>query len=200
MNNKVKLYKNKNRGKVEVRKNYVPQYQLFGIEPTEIKSSVIPQNMIRDKEDLDSNNPRNRKVAVRQPYANSKDSKNNFNVPPPNVGNNVEQTWSSVDGQYIDDVSIDDSFSENEQNSHITNENSFNNEDELFPIVSDLGDDDYLLIVSGRPLCSGPLLEIQDQARALVFGEHELCDGTEIPVDDLIILKKVKIKMGLFLE
>jgi hypothetical protein len=50
------------------------------------------------------------------------------------------------------------------------------------------------------PLCSGPKEEIEDQARALVFGEHEMCDGNPVPVDDIVILKRVKVKVGLFLE
>jgi hypothetical protein len=72
--------------------------------------------------------------------------------------------------------------------------------EDLLPVLTDLDDEMYLLIVSGVPVCSGPKAEIEDQARALVFGEHEMCDGNPVPVDDIIILKRVKVKVGLFLE
>ena len=71
---------------------------------------------------------------------------------------------------------------------------------DLVPILADLDDESFLLIVAGVPVCSGPKEEIQDQARALVFGEHEMCDGNPVPIDDIIILKRVKVKVGLFLE
>jgi hypothetical protein len=63
-----------------------------------------------------------------------------------------------------------------------------------------LQEDDYLLLVDGTAICSGPMDEVQEQARGLVFGEHPLCDGEPIPVDDIVVIKRVKLKVGLFLE
>jgi len=34
----------------------------------------------------------------------------------------------------------------------------------------------------------------------LVFGEHEMCGGSPIPVEDLLIVKRVKVKVGLFFD
>lgn len=73
------------------------------------------------------------------------------------------------------------------------------NED-LLPIVADMEEDSYLLIIAGVSVCSGPMEEIQEQARGFFYGEHELCDGKQTSLDDIIILKRVKIKLGLFLE
>jgi hypothetical protein len=71
---------------------------------------------------------------------------------------------------------------------------------DLVPVLTGLEEDAHLLIVSGVPVCSGPREEIEEQARLLVFGEHEMCAGEPVPVDDIIILKRVKVKVGLFLE
>lgn len=72
--------------------------------------------------------------------------------------------------------------------------------DDLIPVLTGLEEDAHLLIVSGVPVCSGPKEEIEEQARLMVFGEHEMCEGNPVPVDDIIILKRVKVKVGLFLE
>lgn len=214
----IKLYKNPDRTKAsETVKPYVPQYQLLGAEPEEYKSSmstvVIPSPSEED-------NPRLRKPGLRQPYAVAEDSpvgRGKGFVP--NVGNNMEHTWAGVDGDIIDDLSgitIDKSSKMIDNNDFIANEQLpeldevlnpprkiFSKEekvDDLLLTLSSLDSDSYLLIVDDVPVCSGPLPEIQDQARALVFGEHELCDGKEIDVEKLLIVKRVKIKMGLFLE
>lgn len=71
---------------------------------------------------------------------------------------------------------------------------------DLFSIISDLSDSLYLLIVNGTSVCSGPQEEIEEQARALVFGEHQMCGGNPTPIEDIVIVKKVKMKIGLFLE
>jgi hypothetical protein len=73
-------------------------------------------------------------------------------------------------------------------------------QDDLIPVLTGLEEDAHLLIVSGVPVCSGPREEIEEQARLMVFGEHEMCEGNPVPVDDIIILKRVKVKVGLFLE
>ena len=80
------------------------------------------------------------------------------------------------------------------------NSNSDSNSEDLLSIVSELDEDSYLLIVSGVPVCSGPLVEIQEQASALAFGEHQLCEGEPTPLEDILVLKRVSLKMGLFLE
>lgn len=214
----IKLYKNPDRAKAtEQVKPYVPQYQLLGAEPEEYKSSISPVVVPAPSEE---DNPRLRRPGLRQPYAVTEDSpigRGKGFVP--NVGNNMEHTWASVDGDIIDDlsgISIDKDSVMIDNNDFVTTEELpqldefvnpprkiFSKEekvDDLLLTLSSLSDDSYLLIVDDVPVCSGPLLEIQDQARALVFGEHELCDGKEIDVEKLLIVKKVKIKMGLFLE
>jgi hypothetical protein len=224
MSDNVKTYKNRKRSHPEKYKPYVPQYVVHGVEPSEYKSAVVPENT-RVAVPKEAAN-RTRKVGIRQPYAASVPSPvGRGRGPIPNVGNNVEHTWSSVDGDIVDDLSgqldpnhpmVDNNdfvtpgalglspeeynMTNQVQNPPIQFDTTAANHEDLFPIVRDLEDSAYLLIVDGVPVCSGPKEEIEEQARALVFGEHEMCDGTPIPSDDIIIIKRVPVKIGLFLE
>lgn len=232
---KVKTYKNPDRNKPEPFKAYVPQYQVNGIEPGEYHGAVVPSGTQVARPSAD--NPRMKKPALRQPYApvDTPSPVGRGRSPIPNVGNNMEHTWSSVDGQdIVDDISgeVDPNHLMVDNNDYVTDQAfgfqagplaaeiakgpqgqvSFEEEvqahpvhsqdtvQDLIPILSHLDDESFLLIVAGVPVCSGPKEEIQDQARALVFGEHEMCEGNPVPIDDIIILKRVKVKVGLFLE
>lgn len=248
-NGKVKIHKNPNRGDNSEHKPYVPQYQIYGIQPSEYGATSSPNMQIAKPS---THNPREgRMPALRQPYAEATESPIGTG-PVPNVGNNMEHTWSSVDGEIIDDLTgetvnpdqmidnnefltdqafgfqagvmaneiqqnnkgkilienesiYDDSSNQSVIQSVIENNSNYvvssNIEaEELMPIVANLADNSFLLIVSGVPVCSGPKEEIEEQARAIVFGEHDLCDGHPVEIDDIIILKRVKIKVGLFLD
>jgi hypothetical protein len=256
-NGKVKIIRNLERNKTATYKPYVPQYQVHGKEPAEYHSGMIPGNVILAKPSpLPLDNPRAKRPAVRQPYAVETSSPvGRGRGPVPNVGNNMEHTWSSVDSEVIDDLSgqvIDPNQVMVDNNDFVSDaalglppgtggsmvnssgpieyqewQNGANASDinptfeqhppiieeepkmmgprgseteDLFNILGNLTDDTYLLIVDSVPICSGPMEEIQDQARALVFGEHSMCDGNPVPVDDIVILRKVKVKVGLFLE
>lgn len=203
---KVKIYKNPHRNEKETYIKYVPQYQVMGIDPEEIRSSVVPANTtVANSPSLESN-PRFGRT-VNQPYAEIGNSFEMGSVP--NVGNNMEHTWSGVDGQIIDDISgenVDlppdhpmiDNNNFIEEDAPSSNEDY--NKDDVIPILHDLKYNSYLLLVNGSPICSGPLSEIEDQVKALIFGEHELCNGISIPEEDLIVIKRVPIKIGVFLE
>jgi hypothetical protein len=234
-NEKIKTYRSRQRGAPEQAQPYVPQYQVWGKEPSEYKSAVLSGStkVAQTSED----NPRVRKVGIRQPYAAPVASPvGRGRGPIPNVGNNVEHTWSSVDGDIIDDLPTDhviDSEHAMVDNNDFVSDMALGlqeelpmldevqnptpkqfiqrtapspqvaptvPEEDLFPVVRDLDEGSYLLIVSGVPICSGPKEEIQEQASALIFGEHEICDGNPIPDDDIVIIKRIPIKVGLFLE
>lgn len=238
-NGKVKVYKNPDRNKAPAYKPYVPQYQVHGVDPEEYRGAVVPGGVKMAKPSPD--NPREgKRPSLRQPYADVAITSpiGRGRGPVPNVGNNMEHTWSSVDGSIVDDLT-----DEVDPNQEMVDNNDYVSDaalgyqsgptaadirgkrgerfqvfppqaieqeieavhrpadpEDLLPVLTDLDDDAYLLIVSGVPVCSGPKEEIEDQARALVFGEHEMCDGNPVPVDDIIILKRVKVKVGLFLE
>jgi hypothetical protein len=233
---KVKLIKNPDRNKPAPYKPYVPQYQVHGKDPQEYQGGAVVPGAIARPTTLPSDNPRARRVPVRQPYAEAITSPiGRGRGPVPNVGNNMEHTWSSVDGEIVDDLSGQeiDPNQEMVDNNDFVSDSAFGYQsgptaadiqpnyqvfpaqafekevqanhipadpEDLLPVLTSLEEDDCLLIVSGVPVCSGPKDAIEDQARALVFGEHEMCDGNPVPVDDIIILKRVKVKVGLFLE
>lgn len=235
---KVKIYKNKERGKTEVRKaSYVPQYQLMGMEPEEAKtgpatSGTRVSTSVVIQEPQTNDNPRTRRVGIRQPYAEPLPSPIGRNKGPvPNVGNNMEHTWSSVDGEIIDDLSDLVAFQDRDQNQPMIDNNDYISdealglpheelpaldevrtppskkftaaapeEDDVVSVLHNLSEGDYLLMVNGVSVCSGAAEQVQEQARLLVFGEHDLCDGNPIPVDDIIVIKRVPIRVGLFLE
>lgn len=231
---KIKIYKNKERSKTEVRTAYVPQYQIMGVEPEEVSggvaSSLAGHVSIQSPQTQTNDNPRTRRVGIRQPYAAPSPSPvGGSRGPVPNVGNNMEHMWSSVNGDIIDDLSdveLDHPMIDN--NDFVSNEAlGLPTEKEELPqlnevthpskkvfqssieeheendgasVIANLSEGDYLLIVSGVPVCSGPSSEVQEQARMLVFGDHELCDGNPIPVDDIVVIKRIPIKIGLFLD
>jgi hypothetical protein len=199
-NPSVKIYKNKQRSEKEVFQPYVPQYKVLEVEPLEYKSSLVPINtpVIRPTESAN----RNRQPAIRrEPSLEEQQSIL------PSVAH-MQQTWSSVDGNIIDDAFENDGASMIDNNDFYTDESlgnhpqvnrSQSSSNDLSDVVNDLDVDSYLLLVKGEPICSGPIEEIEDQTRALIFGEHDLCGGEPIPEEDLIVLKKLKIKVGVFL-
>lgn len=199
-NPSIKIYKNKHRSEKEVYQKYVPQYKALEIEPTEYKSGLVPLNtpVVRPNEAAN----RNRQPAIRQePSIEEQQS-----ILPSAV--NMQQTWSSVDN-ILDEEDVIDDTPMIDNNNFYTEESLGNKpqtnrdqslDNDLTNIVNDLGVDSYLLLVKGEPICSGPIEEIEDQTKALIFGEHDLCGGEPIPEEDLIILKKLKIKVGVFLE
>jgi hypothetical protein len=244
---KVKVYKNPDRNRAVAHTPYVPQYQVIGVEPTEYKSPTASGFNVPKVSSGSKDNPRMKRAPIRQPYAEAVISPvGRGKGPVPNVGNNMEHTWSGVDSEIIDDLSgfdidpnhhmIDnndyvsavalglpeDSTSkfeelpvldevENPPNKQFTKESvkGFLSENELqdalkneylTAIVKQLDEEEYLLLVDGESICSGSLDYIQEQTRLLVFGEHEIYNKNPVSVDDIIVLKKVAIKIGVFLD
>lgn len=63
-----------------------------------------------------------------------------------------------------------------------------------------INDDDYVIIIDGQIIRIGKLVVVQDEVRDLIFGDHELNKIKNITEDDIVVLKRVKIKVGVFLE
>jgi hypothetical protein len=197
MNKGIKIYKNKLRNNSELVQPYVPQYQILGIEPQEYRGGDVPVNTPIAIPSEAAN--RNRQPGIREIEIPKQ-------IPLPNVG--MGQTWASLDGNILDDVF-------NQDTEELIDNNEFYTEnavgispridrnqvisDDLLNVVEDLEIDSYLLLVKGEPICSGPIDQIEDETRALIFGEHNLCDGVPVPEEDLIVIKRIKIKVGVFL-
>lgn len=217
---KVKFFRNKERSvKAAQPQPYVPNYQVLGVEPQEYKSAMVPVGV--PQAIPSTSNPRLPRPAIRQPYATTPTTfVGRGRDVIPNVGNNVEHTWSSVDGEIIDDVSLDSNHPMVDNNEFVTsaaltspephsylNQQSLQEDEEVVQEPSELLDvlesleiSSYLLLVKGVSICSGPIEEIEDQVQALVFGDHELCDGEPVQEDDIMVFKKLKVKVGVTLE
>lgn len=207
-NYKVKLYKNSKRSSTENREPYVPQYQILGVEPEEYKSPTLPNGTLIAKSNV--GNPRTDRITVKQPYAEMSDDKS-INGNMPNIGNNMEQTWVSVDSDFSENLHnfnkmidnndfIDDNLGINDEQDQQDPVHHSKESDIPLSVLQDLKDNSYLLIVNGVCLCSGDMHEVEDQAKSLVFGDHPACNGIPISLDDILIIKRVSIKVGLFLE
>lgn len=202
---KVIFYKNKERAKsTEVHKNYVPQYQSLGIEPEKIKSATVPEGTPIAKNNSD--NPRVKNIGMQQPLL-KKDIKNTTEVivnTIPTVGHNRDYTWSGVDNQLIDDLEVDPNYTMIDNNDYVTDDAlgvSFTKEkNNIVDSLYKLQEQSYILLVQDAIICEGTLETVQQTAKDLVFGDHEICDGQPVPVNDIIVLKKVAVKIGLFLE
>jgi hypothetical protein len=222
---KVKVYKNPARNKPDAFKPYIPQYQINGIEPQEYKSPLAP-GYPTEIAKPSSDNPRQPRPVIRQPYAEA--------IPSPigrgrgllpNVGNNMEQTWSSVDGEIVDDLTEappeDESLVDN--NEYVTNEalglppeaplvveydepsdeeseDSVEADGWLYQAICHMNDGEYLLMIKGQPIIAAPLDQIRTMVQELVYGEHADYKDNPVPVDDILVIKKAKIEVGVFLE
>lgn len=190
---KLNYIKNKNRAVKENIPKYTPNYQSMDLEPMEYKSGLVPSNQPVMAPNLRV------KRGLNQPYAKQVSVKQNTL---PNTGNNMEHSWSSVDGEVIgeDGNTINGFFDPNQP---IVDNNDFSENTEsssdLLNVIKEIDDDSYLLIVKNIPICSGPSDEIRDQVQALVLGEHELCQGEPMNEDNILVLKKISIRVGVTL-
>jgi hypothetical protein len=227
---KVKLYKNSFRNKPEQAKPYIPQYQLLGIEPQEWASQPKTTTPMAKKVPLSSDNPRAPRPLIRQPYGEGTPSPvGRGKGLLPNVGNNVEQTWSSLDGQIIDDMELDSNHQMVDNNEFVSAralglpevEETMEvvEEQSTFPVadtnatqqsdsvirsdtsfLQELEEGEYILLLQGEPVVSGSLSDVQEHVRDLVFGEHTLCKDNPVPITDIVVLQRTKIKVGVFLD
>ena len=216
-NGKIRTYKNPDRDKPLPYTPYVPQYTVLGIDPMPTHGSMgqIAKIVQTTQEPLPKDNPRAPRAAIRQPYAEA--------VPSPlgtgkgflpNVGNNVEQTWSSLDGAIIDDLDFEeeintgtfvpaDPLPQPAAKTFLTKDDLkevIDTEEDAYHYLQSLDEGDYILFINGDPICSGDLEAVQKETKSLVFGDHSLCGGNPIPIDDILVVKRVKLKVGLFLE
>jgi len=220
-----KIYKNPERkkGGEPNAGHYTPQYKQMGIIPEEIggkgKFNISPITNAHQNYSED-NNPRTRLPSIRQNYTEK--PKESLNGDVPNVGNNMEHSWSGVDEEIIDDLFLESDHQMIDNNELVDIEKIQNHN---YMIVEDLeslqkgtkeveqdlkcadldsillaDEGSYILIVGDAIIQTGSLEQVQQTAASLVFGEHEMCQGNAVPVDNVVVLKKVNIKVGLFLE
>ena len=60
--------------------------------------------------------------------------------------------------------------------------------------------DEYVLMVMGEVIATGNLNDVQAQVSSLVLQEHPLSRDSAIPIDDIVVLKRMKIVAGVFIK
>lgn len=227
---KTKLYKNPDRAQPQTYKPYVPAYQIHGLEPKEIASGHIPeaqQQLTKHAPVISRDNPRVRPTPafrVNVPFATAEAVTSPIGMGSlPNVGNNMETTWVSVDGENLHQAKLDpnhpmiDNNDDDEINykdipeqvreapaqvdmSELSDEQDDVEVEYKAPSTLNLAQDEYVIVFANSIICMGTLDVVQEEVRALIFGEHKLNKTNDINPDDIIVLKRVKIKIGVFLE
>lgn len=58
----------------------------------------------------------------------------------------------------------------------------------------------YILMIDDQTISIGEMAEVEAEVSALIFGEHPLFQDQAITTDRIVVLKRVPIKVGVFLE
>jgi hypothetical protein len=208
-----KYWKNLARDKKPKVAPYVPQWQLLGTEPVPVDfgNPNNPQQLTRHAPFIAHTAPRNKRetihsVSANVPFAEVVPTANRHTATLPNVGNNIENTWAAFD----DAMNESGNFAEGVDPNHpMIDNNDFvedqSNSQEEYIMVEDASQlnveyNEYVLMVNGEIISTGALDPIQEEVRALVFGEHPLTQNQAVDPDNIVVLKRIKIKVGVFLE
>lgn len=151
---------------------YIPQYKQMGLQPMERETPLI--------------------IPKQKPYAE-------MPLAIPNVGN-VQSTWIGFDEHTLDDdgkqVKIDSNRSmidNNNMEEEVVNSFSTNNG------LGTMEKDDVVLIVKGEVISVEKMDFIEKEVEALIYEQHPLSKNSSITIDDIIVLKRIPIKIGVFL-
>lgn len=126
------------------------------------------------------------------------------------------ETWASLDGETLDDDGNVIPF----DNGHIIDNNDFVNlgydstprrADAPTPAPTAAPEPavpegaapqvgDYILMVMGKLITSGNMEKIQSRVKSIVYGEDPAFAILEISIDDIVVLKRVNIKVGIFID
>jgi hypothetical protein len=114
-----------------------------------------------------------------------------------------EEIFMDIDGTEYDDNEAPIPY----KNGHIIDNNDFVNfgyENE--PIQEQASEDlnpnvgEYILMVFGKLISCGNLSKIENEIKSIMYGENSLFSGKEIEIDDIVVLKRMNIKVGIFVD
>jgi hypothetical protein len=168
------IIRNPERGKQKPQQPYEPIYRQLGLEP----------KPLIDRDRAMINRPFPKPLTKTQPM---------FEIDP------QQETFSSFDGKSVAvDGSMVDDFDAHyiDNNEFVFPEDPFNvqapkEEDASTPRVGD-----YILMVFGKIVCIGDANKIENRIEAILYGDDkEFADP--IPTrDDIVVLKRVDLKVG----
>ena len=212
-------FKNPARTLQKPYKPYTPQWQVLDKEPmtpegqplSELTARpapvVVPPSNLRPVASFGGQTRKPRPMGISQnvPFAEPGQTLGSGH---PNVGNNVEATWASLDGMSINEqgdvVEIEDAPV---QDNNVDDPRNYKSIPKMLPppaadnqMYLDVKVDEGVLVVMGEVIAINPLSLIEEEVQALIFGEHPLCQDNDITLDDIVVLKRAKIRAGVFVE
>lgn len=133
--------------------------------------------------------------------------------------NPPQEVFSSIDGINLDIDGNEITF----ESGHIIDNNDFvdfrygdidnrahDNDllDEAFPNYDPIEPEEqntpqvgeYILMVLGKLITSGNIDKIEKQVRDIMYGDSDVFKGKEISINDIVVLKRVEIKVGIFVS
>ena len=139
-----------------------------------------------------------------------------FNSTLPNVGNNSEVVWAGMDAMLMDEEGnvVDQDDLDDQKVIDNNWEQNFRPPIQILEEVGDemetmtvsdtsqlnVGYDEFVLVVYGEIITTGTLDEIQQEVRTLVLGGHSATAGEPIEVNEIVLLKRVSVKVGVFID
>jgi hypothetical protein len=126
----------------------------------------------------------------------------------------MEHSWSSLDGEIIDDITsevelVDPNQVMIDNNDYVSAEALGLPEEKQEDLIDfstfiscmqSVQDNEYVLFVGSACLSCGSAEDIEKDVQSLIFGEHESCQGKSVPAEEILVIKRAPIKIGVFLE
>jgi len=179
--NKDNIIKNPERGKQKQQEPYEPIYRQLGIEP---KAMIDRDHML-----INNPMPRHRPVADTEPMY---------------VINPMQETYSSFDGKSVkEDGSIIDDFDKQyiDNNEFVFPDDPFNVSVATEEVMTDSPNiGDYILMVFGKIVCFGNASKIEDRIEAILYGADKEFVDLGPTRDDIVVLKRVDVKVGVSIK
>ena|ERR1019366_1952196 len=135
---------------------------------------------------------------------------NNIIFDKPLQENNIDdEMFVSVDGKFISSYGAETE----EYNNHIIDNNEFiaplnilevkktlkqeiiSKEENNIPSVGD-----YILMVFGKIILTGNFYDIEEKVKSIIYGEDNSFSDKEVKTDDIVVLKRLAIKVGVFID
>jgi hypothetical protein len=220
-------------------KPYVPQYKEAGIEPLRFPAHTIPTTkpqvvqrkpfLARPVEEPVQRTPfitaftnKKREAQSELPVARMSNVPYAEQGAPiarttslPNVGNNMETTWTSLnDFSIVENTTPIDPNHPMIDNNEVISDAAFRLSQpdpyaldiplrpplmiEEAPQPTQAGD--YYLVVKGEMVANGNKESIHMEVEALMYGEHPLSKHNAITPEDILVLKRVPVNVGVFLS
>lgn len=202
-----KIYKNPKRDAAPKFNPYVPQYKVLGKAPEQVNFANAPNQsqVTHHAPILVRETPRGRVTPTvtppkSVPYAQPSQFVLGNNMP--NVGNNMETSWASVDGVTLDEDEVEIVDQEMVDN-NLDDDDNYGEIPETLPLPPDTevnlpsdeetsSQDEYILFVDNQMLGGGSLELVENGVRELIFEQN-------VSPDKIAVYKKVPVKVGVFI-